>query len=400
MSPAGEVKPDEVAVAVWAEIEKLRDEIPKPEAGGLYPNSDAAKAFAAADAAVASLCAVPREDMLQGFTQLVEGSRLNDLLDALVSSKDHPALMHSCLMVLCGVASLKQAHEEITRRRDVLEALLSALASPTTHRISPEGAVGDDDLQVNPSVGAAICLNSLLVSCGGLKEETIKVWQELDALSAITSALEAHAVFEGGGDEDRGAERDGRNSSDGTAGRSSRGAFLRLLAERREWVARSLAMAANASPTDLSGGAASPAPVTINNLLVNSLAHSDLLGAFTRRTPVRLRAQAVAAARQCETEGTFAPGFALQLTRLLGLGGQQELNRRMADHTVQKIKNKEAARAANIKCSRPTCGQRQGSASGGCKFKVCSRCQSAMYCSAECQKAHWREGHKAECRKK
>lgn len=159
MAPASEVKPDEVAVAVWAEIEKLRDDIPKPEAGGLYPNADAAKAFAAADAAVASLCAVPREDMLQGFTQLVEGSRLNDLLDALVSSKDHPALMHSCLMVLCGVASLKQAHEEITRRRDVLEALLSALASPTTHRISPEGAVGEDDLQVNPSVGAAICLN-------------------------------------------------------------------------------------------------------------------------------------------------------------------------------------------------------------------------------------------------
>lgn len=309
------------------------------------------------------------------------------------------------------------------------------------------------------------------MSCGGLKEETIKVWQELDALSAITSALEAHSVFEGGGDEDvlpamlfglatplltnsqqqqrarqQQQQQQASAAQNGTAPTAEAGgeaaatavtkpskkenagaaaaaaataaadqeaekasmaarlrlaeAFLRLLAERREWVARSLAMAANASPTDLSGEAASPAPVTINNLLVNSLAHSDLLGAFTRRTPVRLRAQAVAAARQCEAEGTFAPGFALQLTRLLGLGGQQELNRRMADHTVQKIKNKEAARAANIKCSRPTCGQRQGSASGGCKFKVCSRCQVAMYCSGECQKAHWREGHKADCRKK
>ena len=92
-------------------------------------------------------------------------------------------------------------------------------------------------------------------------------------------------------------------------------AFLRLLAERREWVARSLAMAANASPTDLSGGQAAPAPVTINNLLVNSLAHADLLGPFTRLTPVRLRAQAVAAARKCEADGTFAPGFAPQLVR-------------------------------------------------------------------------------------
>lgn len=177
-------------------------------------------------------------------------------------------------------------------------------------------------------------------------------------------------------------------------------AFLLLLAERREWVARSLAMAANATPTDLSGGAPKAAPVTINNLLVNSLAHADLLGAFTPLTPVRLRAQAVAAARQCEADGTFAKGFAAQLTRLLGLGGQQDRNRRMADHTVQKIQSKQAAKAANIKCSRPTCGQRQGSASGGCKFKVCSRCQNAMYCSGECQVAHWKEAHKAECKNK
>lgn len=234
-------------------------------------------------------------------------------------------------------------------------------------------------------------LRSLLVSCGGLGEETIKVWQELDALSAITSALEAHSVFEGGGDEDvlpamlfglatpllthsqqqqrarqqqlqqqqpatpppaesgEGAEEASAVAPapapaatpskkedagaaaaaaataavDEEADRASKAArqrlaeaFLRLLAERREWVARSLAMAANASPTDLSGGQAAPAPVTINNLLVNSLAHADLLGAFTRLTPVRLRAQAVAAARKCEADGTFAPGFAPQLVRL------------------------------------------------------------------------------------
>lgn len=44
--------------------------------------------------------------------------------------------------------------------------------------------------------------NSLLVSCGGLTPDAIKTWVELDALAAITSALEAHSVFEGGGDED------------------------------------------------------------------------------------------------------------------------------------------------------------------------------------------------------
>lgn len=150
-------KPDEVAVAVWTEIKKLRDEIPAPPAGGLYPDSDAADAFQRADQAVASLCAVPREQMLEGFTQLVEGSRLDELLDALVSSEGHPALQHSCLMVMCGVASLKKAHDEVTKRKDVLKALLAALGSPKAQQISPEGAA--EDLQINAAVGAAICLN-------------------------------------------------------------------------------------------------------------------------------------------------------------------------------------------------------------------------------------------------
>lgn len=151
------VKPEEVARSVWTEIEKLRDEIPPPDASGLYPDSKAADAFQAADQAVASLCAVPRDQMLEGFTNLVEGSRLNDLLNALVSSDDHPALQHSCLMVMCGVASLKEAHDEVTKRRDVLKSLLGALAKPKPHRISPQGA--EEDLDVNPAVGAAICLN-------------------------------------------------------------------------------------------------------------------------------------------------------------------------------------------------------------------------------------------------
>lgn len=118
-------------------------------------------------------------------------------------------------------------------------------------------------------------------------------------------------------------------------------AFLRLLAERREWVARSLAMAANATPTDMSGaGAATPKPVTINNLLVNSLAHPELLGRFSRETPVRLRAQAVAAARQCQADGTFAPDFAQHFARMLGLGTVQEHQRRIAGMAVDKVNKK------------------------------------------------------------
>lgn len=148
----------DIAKTVWTEIAKLRDEIPPPDSETkLYADARAADAFQAADQAVASLCTMPRDKMLEGFTRLVEGRRLDDLLDALVASGQHPALQHSCLMVMCGVASLKQAHDVVAQRRDVLKALLGALAEPKAHRISPRGA--EEDLDVNPAVGAAICLN-------------------------------------------------------------------------------------------------------------------------------------------------------------------------------------------------------------------------------------------------
>ena len=31
------------------------------------------------------------------------------------------------------------------------------------------------------------------------------------------------------------------------------------------------------------------------------------------------------------------------------------------------------------------------------KFRACSRCNVTRYCSKECQKKHWKEGHKKEC---
>lgn len=148
-------KPDDIAAAVWTELTKLRDDIPPPD--GTYPDLRAADAFQAADQIVASLCAVPRDQMLEGFNKLVEGERLDELLETMVKSEGHPALQHSCLMVMCGVVSLKQAHDIVAQRRDVLEALMRTLAHPTAHRISPQGA--DEVLNVNPAVGAAICLN-------------------------------------------------------------------------------------------------------------------------------------------------------------------------------------------------------------------------------------------------
>jgi hypothetical protein len=34
----------------------------------------------------------------------------------------------------------------------------------------------------------------------------------------------------------------------------------------------------------------------------------------------------------------------------------------------------------------------------GSKLMTCTRCKMAFYCSAECQKAQWKKGHKAACR--
>jgi hypothetical protein len=31
-------------------------------------------------------------------------------------------------------------------------------------------------------------------------------------------------------------------------------------------------------------------------------------------------------------------------------------------------------------------------------FKVCAKCKLKYYCSPECQKQHWFDGHKKECR--
>ena len=49
--------------------------------------------------------------------------------------------------------------------------------------------------------------------------------------------------------------------------------FLRLLEERREWVARSLCIATNTSRSDV-------LPVTVDNILVTSFSHEELLGPY------------------------------------------------------------------------------------------------------------------------
>jgi len=47
-----------------------------------------------------------------------------------------------------------------------------------------------------------------------------------------------------------------------------------------------------------------------------------------------------------------------------------------------------------IKCAYPTCQTIQTDEK---KFPVCGRCKMVQYCSADCQKLHWKNGHKKVC---
>jgi hypothetical protein len=49
-------------------------------------------------------------------------------------------------------------------------------------------------------------------------------------------------------------------------------------------------------------------------------------------------------------------------------------------------------------CSNPCCCCLEGLSEGEMKTQVCAACRGARYCSAACQRAHWRAGHKEVCK--
>ncbi len=49
-------------------------------------------------------------------------------------------------------------------------------------------------------------------------------------------------------------------------------------------------------------------------------------------------------------------------------------------------------------CGNPRCGNFAGECEGELPFKQCGGCRAVRYCGADCQRAHWREGHRAECK--
>ncbi|GLC43618.1 hypothetical protein PLESTB_000401000 [Pleodorina starrii] len=48
-------------------------------------------------------------------------------------------------------------------------------------------------------------------------------------------------------------------------------------------------------------------------------------------------------------------------------------------------------------CANPACVNLEGDSEAGLRLAACGRCGAALYCCRDCQTAHWRAGHRAEC---
>jgi len=58
-----------------------------------------------------------------------------------------------------------------------------------------------------------------------------------------------------------------------------------------------------------------------------------------------------------------------------------------------EIKNQRDGKSEGKLCSN--CQSPEGQA---LKHKICSACKQAFYCSVDCQRNHWKSGHKVECK--
>ncbi len=49
-------------------------------------------------------------------------------------------------------------------------------------------------------------------------------------------------------------------------------------------------------------------------------------------------------------------------------------------------------------CGNPRCGNFAERSEGALPYKQCGGCRAVRYCGKDCQGAHWREGHRAQCK--
>ncbi|KXZ46222.1 hypothetical protein GPECTOR_46g291 [Gonium pectorale] len=102
---------------------------------------------------------------------------------------------------------------------------------------------------------------------------------------------------------------------------------------------------------------------------------------------------------ECLCDGDDGHFAALALQALQQSNGDRQLCRWAA----ALLPPAEAGAGLPPACSNPRCVNMAGdsdadlAAAGGDGMRRCGGCGSARYCSVECQRAHWRTGHRAEC---
>ena len=74
-----------------------------------------------------------------------------------------------------------------------------------------------------------------------------------------------------------------------------------------------------------------------------------------------------------------------------GGGGAGEKNNKSG-------KKKGGAFATPSRRDCANCGQPEGTVPGILQHKPCGKCKITFYCSTECQKKHWKGGHKKHCK--
>merc|ERR1711965_1232104 len=80
-----------------------------------------------------------------------------------------------------------------------------------------------------------------------------------------------------------------------------------------------------------------------------------------------------------------------------GGGTGSEGGRNSASKSINKKKKKAAAAACSIRCCA-NCGAPEGSLPGILHHKPCGKCLITFYCGSECQRTHWKAGHKKHCK--
>lgn len=171
-----EMSADATVDKVWLELRKLRDDIPAPlgdensesKASATYNDFAAFAACNEVRSIIGRCSGLPRDEFLGIFTRLVEGPRLEELVDLFKfsGSPPHPALQYACLVVLHGVAELDDKRKDLLTRPDFVKEICAVMASPRQRIVTPLSAGAEGREIVNAASGAITTIAGLFTSNG------------------------------------------------------------------------------------------------------------------------------------------------------------------------------------------------------------------------------------------